>query len=196
VESEPAAYSLEGIESATGVAHSKSFSKVSPAWFVGERSAGQQVALTLERERSAIDGSGDCEHSIQVIQFVLQKLGASPFEETSMLDPVFIAESHRNGRMTLHANQQVREAHAIVPDLDHFRAERLHNGVEEEPGFIEMHVNNSLEHTNLRGSNSPAPAMSMAEVHHGIVQVLPDWPHVAQFRFLNRLRCRVELWIT
>jgi len=40
---------------------------------IGESSAIEQVALALDRERSAIDGFGDGEHAIEMIHFVLQQ---------------------------------------------------------------------------------------------------------------------------
>jgi hypothetical protein len=54
----------------------------------------EQVQLALQGEGSTVDGLGDCEHPVEMIQFVLQKLGRTSFEKTPLLPLVFIAKRH------------------------------------------------------------------------------------------------------
>ncbi len=70
---------------------------------------------------ATIDRLRNCQHSVEVINLVLQQLGENTLTGQGMLGALVIPVGEREPAMAFHAHQQVGKAHAVGSGPDQHR---------------------------------------------------------------------------
>jgi hypothetical protein len=111
---------------------------------------------------------------------------STPSVGNALLRPTRITITEPEGHVTLHANEEVRKTHGVISKLDSFIAQVGHDWIDEQPRFVDVKVNDSLEHADLRSCDGSTPAVFRTKPHQGIVEIISYRYRGRQFLSSNR----------
>jgi len=95
--------------------------------------------------------------------------------------------------MPLDLHKKVGETHAVIPHDHPLPALLPQDGIQEDDGSVDMHVDQPFHHSNLWGSNGPSGVSTSLEIHQCITEVRDELPQSGELLSLNHLADFKEL---
>jgi hypothetical protein len=111
--------------------------------------ASQHNVLRIE---SPIDGK----HPVEMVDFVLKKLGESSLRFEPFPLAMFVKENNLDGVIPLNVGEDVRERKAIIPEPESFSALPDDRRIDERTGIFKIDVYDFLRGADLRRCNTSA----------------------------------------
>src|SRR5262249_6015699 len=146
--------------------------------------------LFTQAERVGAVGTIDREYPVQVVDLVLQQLGAIALELDLMGVSLEILIADPNVIRPLHPDQQVGEGEAVVPHREVLGPDIDDLGIDQGPGLIHFNVDDPNRRTDLRASDGTTATKTGLPISESLPQVIDDDPHGSRAGLCDELAAR------
>jgi hypothetical protein len=116
-----------------------------------------------------------------MIVLVLDELGQVVFQRLLLFPPVQSSKVDRDPAVPAYLDQDVRKAHAVVPDLDELVAQRGQDRIHVHDRTVHALVDEPLSDADLGGGDGAACAVTSPEIHQGVVEIRHHRLHGLEF---------------
>ena len=138
----------------------------------------------------------DCEHSIEVIDLMLQQLSPVALEVGFVSPAAQVVIPHTNPVGTEDANEQVGERKAIIPHREILVPDIDDLGIDQHPRLLHFDVHQPKRGADLRSRNAAAAAEARLPVAQCVGEVVDHDPHCRRLRIRNQLATLAQNGIT
>jgi len=138
----------------------------------------------------------DREHSVEVIDFMLQQLGPLPLEVCLVLPATEVVIANPDTVSTQDADEQVGKRETVIPDREVLIPDVDDLGIDEHPRLFHLDVHQPKRRTDLRSGDTPPAAEARLPVAQGIGEVIHHDAHRGRLRIGNQFAAFAQDGIT